>query len=226
MVSHAIHKNKFNRGGFTLAELLVSLMVMAIILTAVATLASAMDLANEATKDIGEKQAQIRLATVRISELIRNCKLVLGLQDNRLAIWRKDDNGDSKMNPSELTFIEIGSGRDYIRMMEYDTAGSPPWFETSCYTDLHGFWDGYASAHEWLGSNGGRENYVAMVSECSNVRYALDTAPPNTKRVTILFEVEEDSAFKTYQISTSLRGRSVNLINPANPGSLIWPDDD
>jgi len=63
--------------GFTLVELMVvTLIVTGIIMSAIATLAFAFSSAYDATDDTDRKQAQVRYASLRISELIRHCKLI------------------------------------------------------------------------------------------------------------------------------------------------------
>jgi len=67
---------KHNFKGFTLVELLVALVVTSIILAAVATLAYALGTVNDSSNDTAVKQAQLRYATLRISDLIKYSKLV------------------------------------------------------------------------------------------------------------------------------------------------------
>src|SRR3972149_4536193 len=108
-----------NYRGFTLAELLVALMVTSIVLAAVATLAFALGAAYETSDDISQKQAQVRFATLRISELIRNCKLICGASGDDLAIWRADDNDDGQINISELVYIEMGPSGEHLQLCEF-----------------------------------------------------------------------------------------------------------
>ena len=79
-------KGKYNYGGFTLVELLVAMMVTAIILSAVAALAFAMGSANDSSDDTSHKQAQLRHATINVSELIRHCKLVVLATPDAIAL--------------------------------------------------------------------------------------------------------------------------------------------
>ena len=111
---------KQNFKGFTLVELLVALAVTSIVLTAVATLAYAMGTANDASDDTSQKQAQVRYATLRISELIRYCKLIYDTPDNDIVVWKADNNGDDVVDSNELVYIETGPGRDYIEVREAD----------------------------------------------------------------------------------------------------------
>ena len=101
--------------GFTLVELLVALMVVSIIFTAVATLAYALGAVNDATNDMAEKQAQVRYASLRISELIRHCKLICGTTGNDITIWKADDDGDNEIDTNEQVYVEAVEGRIQLR---------------------------------------------------------------------------------------------------------------
>jgi len=114
---------KQNFKGFTLVELLVALMVTSIVLTAVVTLAYALGAANDSSNDTAEKQARVRYATLRISELIRYCKLIYDTPDNDIVVWKADNNGDDIVDANELVYIETGLSRDYIQLRE--ASGSP-----------------------------------------------------------------------------------------------------
>lgn len=86
---------KHNFKGFTLAELLIALIVTGIILAAVAALAYALGTANESSDDTAVKQAQLRYATLRISELIRYSKLVYAASESEIVLWLdRDGNGE------------------------------------------------------------------------------------------------------------------------------------
>ena len=70
---------------------MVGLMVTSIILSAVATLAFAMSSASTAGGDSALRQAELRNATVRLSELIGNCKMICAAPGTDLAVWTADD---------------------------------------------------------------------------------------------------------------------------------------
>jgi prepilin-type N-terminal cleavage/methylation domain-containing protein len=107
--------------GFTLVELLVALMVASIIFVAVATLAYTLGAVNDAANDMAEKQAQVRYATLRISELIRHCKLICGATGNSITIWRADD-GNNVIDSNEQVYIEAVGSRLQLRD---NTSASP-----------------------------------------------------------------------------------------------------
>ena len=156
--------------GFTLVELLVALMVVSIIFTAVATLAYALGAVNDATNDMAEKQAQVRFATLRISELIRHCKLVCAAPCNDLAIWRADDSNAGQININELVYIERGSNRNYLRLCEFPPSDTSP-------VNL--------SDIKMLATSGYSVTYMPLIPECNNVEFRFDVSPPNSKFVSI-----------------------------------------
>lgn len=195
--------------GFTLVELLVALVVTGIVLAAVATLAFAMGTANDVADDSSQKQAQVRYATLRISELIRHCKLICGTPGDDLAIWRADDNGNGQININELVYIERGTSGDYLRLCEFPSSDTSP-------VNL--------SDIETLSTSGYSVTYVPLVPQCSNVQFSLDAAPPNSRFMSISFDILENGIIRQYQISDTLRGWAGNLLDGS--GNNIVSDDD
>lgn len=203
-----------DKNGFTLIELLVALMVTSIIFAAVATLAFAMGSANDVTDDTSQKQAQVRYATLRISELIRNCKLICGSAGDDLAIWRADDNDNGQINPSELVYIEAGQDRDYLRLLDFPSAMNWPVLLSSVRS-------GTAKQELTLICE---ERQSVLMPECSNVQFLLDAAPPWSNSVTVLFDIVENGAVRQYQINAAVRGWAGYLLD--TDGDSIVSDDD
>jgi prepilin-type N-terminal cleavage/methylation domain-containing protein len=187
-------QKKKNKSGFTLVELLVALLITSIIVSAVATLAFAFGKARDFAEETSEQQGRIRFTAIRISDLIRHCKLVNSVSDENIVIWRADDNGDDKINVNELAFIDRGAERNYIKLDEYSDASivdfgevvvpNPGWIKTS----------------------------ITLIPECANVEYYLEAAPPDTRLVSISFDVVEDSGAQHYQLSSQLRCRAGYLL--------------
>ena len=209
--------------GFTLVELLVALMVTSIILTAVATLAFALGTVNDSSNDTAVKQAQVRYATLRISELIRHCKLICGTPDNDIVIWKADDNpNNDRIDVLELAYIERGNNRDYIRILEFSTC--PGWLEIWFRIlpwQRSALEEGWRKS--WFISHCG-ETYTRLIQECSNVECLLDIAEPQTQFVSISFDLEENGVTHHYQINASLQGWAGNLLNSS--GEIVYGDDD
>ncbi|MHC4644388.1 MAG: prepilin-type N-terminal cleavage/methylation domain-containing protein [Planctomycetota bacterium] len=199
--------------GFTLVELLVALVVTSVVLTAVATLAYAVSSANDATDDTDQKQAQLRTATVRILELVRHCRLVCSVSSEDFALWRSDDNWDGQININELVYVEWGPAADHLRLCEFPVYNGSAIPLSSIQALSTNWWSAYSSDI----------NYVLLVPQCSNVQFNSDAPPPNTRFVTILFELVENRAVRQYQVSAGLRGWAGCLLKD---GEIVSMDDD
>lgn len=202
--------NRNNNGkGFTLVELLVALMVTSIILAAVATLAFAMGSVKDSTDDTSFKQAHLRYATLRLNDLIRNCKLICAAVGDDVAIWRADDNGDKKINASELVYIEAGGGE--IKLLEFTS------MDEKALSDIQS-----GAAKQALLASG---NYrrTTLIPTCSNVQYSIPLSA-SSKFMSISFNVVENGALCQRQISGNLRGWAGNLLN--STATVIVSDDD
>jgi prepilin-type N-terminal cleavage/methylation domain-containing protein len=202
--------------GLTLIELLMALVVTSIILTAVATLAFAMNSANKVTDDTSEKQAQIRFATLNISELIRHSKLICYVNGEELAVWRDDDTvgGEGRINAGELAYIEISNNR--IQLMDFSYVPLAMQTDPITLAQLSGLKASLIADCT--------ERYAVLVPECSNVQFGfLPELPPRSTFVTISFDMAEDGVVRTYQISAALRGWAGNLLDSSNE---IVADDD
>ncbi len=204
-------RNTKYESGFTLAELLMALIVTGIILGAVATLAYAVGVANDAGDDTTRKQAQVRYATLRISELIRHCRLVFNETSEGLGVWRADDNGDGQINADEVVYVSKGPGGDYLKFVEFSGASNPAFsvLETI-------IWTLFTPHFNW--------EYTTLIPECSNVQFVTDVSPPQSRSVSIFFDLEESGVTHSYQIETTLRAWAGHLLDGS--GELVSADDD
>jgi prepilin-type N-terminal cleavage/methylation domain-containing protein len=202
--------------GFTLVELLVALMVTSIVLAAVATLAFALGRVNDATDDTSYKQAQVRYATLRISQLIRNCKLICFASADDFAVWRADDNNDGQINIGELVYIERGPNRDILQLTEFHSSSSAAINLSSIQGRATNWWTAYCSS----------ATFIQLVPKCNNVQFSFDVLSPlsRSRFVNISFEIVEGGIAHQYQISARLRGWAGNRLDAA--GTAIVSDDD
>lgn len=201
------------KNGFTLVELLVALMVSSIIFGAIASLTFAVGAAHDSSEQADRVQAQVRFTTLRIGELLRQAKLVTlsGLGDD-IAVWRADDNNDGQINGSEMMYIEAGTARNSISLVEYpDAAG---WVLL-----LSALKDGQAKSNLDTSFDARRMN---AVPQCSNVQFYPATIDENTEFVSVRFDVTQGNAQRHYEISSTVRGRAGHLIS----GGAIVTDDD
>jgi prepilin-type N-terminal cleavage/methylation domain-containing protein len=199
---------------FTLIELLLALIIAGIISAAVVTLAYAVSSANDVSDNTSQTQAYVRYTTLRVSDLIRHCKLVCGMSGDDLAVWRADDNGNGQINPKELVFIEMGTGRNYVRLLDFPTAGA--WLVT-----LSSILSGTAKQELTLVCD---ERQTPLVPECSNAQIALDLSPPWSKLVSLSFDLVENGDVRHYQVNAALHGWSGHLLDDS--GDVIYSDDD
>jgi len=211
---YTIQDTKFSKG-FTLVELLVALSVSSIVLAAVATLAYAMSSANDSTDDTSVKQAQIRYTTLRIAELIRHSKLICFAGPDDFAVWRGDDNGDGKINSSELVLVEKGSGGAHLQLCDFPVGASGPAVALSSIRAYSTSW--------WL-SLGLSIRRTTLIGQCSNMEFSFDVLPPATRFVNVSFELLENGFSRQYEISGNVRGWAGNLLNAT--GTALVSDDD
>lgn len=211
-MSDTRHKN-----GLTLIELLVAMVITSIVMTAVATLAFAVSSANKATDDTSRKQAEIRFATLKISELIRHSKLICYITNEDMLVWRADDTpgGDNGINVGELVYIETGGNT--IRLLDFTDV--PVGFQTFPFTLAQ-----LSGLKAWFISEC-TERYTVLVPECSNVQFGfLPALPPRSRFVTVSFDIAENGVEHPYQISAALLGWAGNLISDSN--DIVTGDDD
>ena len=210
-------KRKYNYSGFTLVELLVAMMVTAIILSAVATLAFAMGSANDSSDATSQKQAHVRFTTVKASELIRHCKLVVLAGPGEIALWRADDDGNNRINLEELVYIDSGANGERLRLAEFVSMSNSV-VPLSQIRQLQFIW--------WEGI-GAEARFTDLIPVCSNVQFYFDAPampPTRIKLINISFDIFENGVNRNYQINASLRNWAGNLLSPA--GDMIVSDDD
>jgi len=207
--------------GFTLIELLLALVITGIIASAVATLGYAMNSAGVATDDTSRKQAQVRFATLKISDLIRHCKLVCYASKEELAVWAEDKDNNNIINLGEVTYIEAGTAYDHLQL--YTFTGSTP-------INLGVI---KALSTNWWSTYGIRNLPIPLIPlpvppkppQCSKVEFYLDdpNSPPNSKIVSITFDLLENRVTSKYQINAALRARAANLLGAS--GNIVSDDD-
>jgi len=207
-------KSRKRRNGFTLVELIIAMIVTSIIATAVVTLAYALEKANDETDDTSKKQAQIRFAAIRISELIRHSRLVCYAGSNDLAVWRADDDNNNQISISELVYIECGSAQNHLQLCEFTSSNTTAINISSIGAFASNWWSAYSAD----------ASYTSLVPQCRNVDFGFQPAlPPQSKFVIISYNVDENGASHQYQISAALLGWAGNLLDGG--GNIVSDDD-
>jgi len=209
--------NKRHKSGLTLIELLLALVITGIVTTAVATLAFALNSANDESDDTSQKQAYLRFAALKISDLVRQSKLVCYASADEVALWRADDNADGKINIAELVYVECGPAQDHLRL-----CGFTPLNTTAINPGSIG-----ALATNWWSAYSSSVNYTTLIPQCSNVQFGFDVLPAlpvlESRFVTISYDIVERGTTRKCQISGTLRGRAGNLLDAS--GNIVSDDD-
>jgi hypothetical protein len=130
-----------------------------------------------------------------------------------LAVWRSDNNNDNQINPDELVYIEAGSSRDKISLLDFPTAGS-------AIVLLSALKDG--SAKSSLMSLYG-ERQAEIIPTCSNVVFEPADLDENTEFVGIGFDIDEAGSTRHYEASAYLRCHAGHLLDGS--GSMVVDDD-
>ncbi|MBW8034663.1 MAG: prepilin-type N-terminal cleavage/methylation domain-containing protein [Planctomycetes bacterium] len=203
---------RYNRKGFTLSECILSLMVIGIILAAAATLAFAMNSAEKVTDDMGESQAYIRYATMRVSELIRNSNMVFATSylHNGIAIWT-DVNNSGRIGACELVYVEYDAANDEIDIVEFS--------EYNVVVTVGQVENGNARLLSEQNETG---RYTNVVFDCTKASFPVSN--PVGDLVSILLTVDENDVSKQYQISARRMVSMDYLLNVS--GGLKGGDDD
>ncbi|MHC4553625.1 MAG: PilW family protein [Planctomycetota bacterium] len=151
------------QSGFTIHELLMALLVASVVLSAVATLASATTGAKEATDQMGREQSVLRQVTMRLNDQIMRANQVYNTSSSGFTMWH-DINADGLKSADELTIVSCGVGNDTLKI-------------------------------------GSTEAYW----QCENISFGYDAAGPDTRLVTIWFDLDENGQTQRHTINARLR---------------------
>ena len=206
-------KDARNIKGLALVELLVAMIVTSIVLTAVVTLAYALDTVNDVTNETSKMQAQIRFASLRVSELIRHSRLVCYASGDDLALWRADDDNNGQISIGELGYIDCGSSKDHLRFCEFPSSNNTAINLSAIGPFATNWWSAYSA----------EANYIDLMPVCSDVQFGFDVLPPQSRFVTISFDVIENGIPRQCQISANLRGWAGNLLDSSE--NIVSDDD-
>lgn len=204
---------KLHNHGFTIVELLVTLMVSAIILTAVVTLASAIGYASKGSDEISQKQARIRFSQIRFKELVQNCKMICNSTATDIAIWKSDTDGDNQIDTGELVYIDAATTPGSLKIIEFNNGGSHILLSQI----KSGAIKGTLIANML-------KNQGVILADIQNISFSFDVAPPRSSLAVIRFEYAGPDSIKKYEISSKMICNSSYLLNSLN--ELVTLDDD
>lgn len=205
--------------GFTLVELLMALSVMSIILTAVATLSFALGSASNSADNASRVQNRIRYATVRISELVRSGKMICRNASGNVVLWQADDNGDSKINPGEITSLEVDSVSSGIKLTKYHPDAAYADMVMTLGVVKTGIYK------QWMTARSIPSSSVILIDNCSYIYFTTDVVPPFAKKLNVFLGIEQGGVNRDFQMTARLRCDSDYMIDISKM-SLLNVDDD
>jgi prepilin-type N-terminal cleavage/methylation domain-containing protein len=202
-----------HRRGMTLIELLLAMMVTAMVMAGVATMAYALSSVRNASDETSSKQACVRFALTQLGELLRHARLVCYASDSQVLVWTADTNGDRQMNITEMACIATDTSRSSITLTRLASAAN-----TAVPLSSAG-----EQASQWWLAYGGTATTTTVVQECTGVMFAADTSAPATRHVSFVFAVVQDGETIGYSVSGYLQGRTGNVLSEGN--NLVSDDD-
>jgi prepilin-type N-terminal cleavage/methylation domain-containing protein len=103
--------------GFTLAEFVMAMAIVAIIGAAVAGVATALSTAYAHSEDFYMDIQNGRMAMLRMQSTARKAKLVTACTPTTAVLWTGDTNGDGQINLSEISMLSYDAAG--ARLLEY-----------------------------------------------------------------------------------------------------------
>ena len=206
------HKNiDIRQGGFTVAELVLAFSVMSVVLAAAATLAFAMSSAEASTNEMGEKQAHLRFASMRIGEVVRNSCMAFTYSDTGILFWVEDENSDGIMNGQEMAWLVTDSKKTTVQLIEF--------YDQPMVVTRDGLQNGSDLLYLYYTTEDVRQG--VLLSGCQEVNITLDA---DEEFVTIDLNIEENDIWKEYQICGGLRAKADYMYD--HDGKFVTGDDD
>ena len=135
------------------------------------------------------------------------------VNDDNIAIWRCDDNGDNKINISELVYIDCGEEKNHLRLCTFDSDNTSKIELGTIGPVSSNWWSSYSNDIE----------YINLLSRCGNIKFKYDKTPPECGLLNISFQVNDNNNTCLYEINTALRGKRYNLLDESD--NIISDDD-
>jgi prepilin-type N-terminal cleavage/methylation domain-containing protein len=135
------------RRGFTLLEVLVAMMIVAIVLTAAGTMAGALSGAKEANDQLSREVTTLLGVQTRLSDLVMRANEVTACEANRLVLWHDADaDGIAAPDGSEYTAIEASGTA--LRIYRFNAPANQELYSNCQLTGVYG--DELAPNTKWL----------------------------------------------------------------------------
>jgi len=196
---------KDRRRGFTLAELLISISITAIIGASVAGMSLALSTAYANSQGVYDNIQTGRSTMMRIQRALNRARLVTFADQGTLIYWSRDADGDERINISELVAISYDQDAgtltscqvvfpDTMNPAARDALDKPVSLSEAMSADIVGTIDRNANCTERILSESVRAFEVSAAPAC-----------PMARLVRLKITIEHDGKALTVRSAASLR---------------------
>lgn len=168
-------------------ELLIGLAVSAMVLAAAAGLAFAVSHAWSRSEDINTVVTHGRNGLFQISDRLRGARAIGYAYSGLIVFWREDDNGDGKINESELSLMTVQSGQFVEGRYVFDANVSAATRQANNGEVSRSLFTSSTIASRMQSNVYYRTG--ALAENVDSVTFLLDRAPPMTRMVQVSLRV-------------------------------------
>ena len=199
-----------NTKGFTLAELLMALVVMSIISLAVVSLTTALTTAQECSEDFYRHIQIARNSLWKIERDINQSKLITAGDSHRLVYWLDDanDNGDIELRELRLVTTDIATGRVMLYRAVFPAFWPQVWKDmwddsmtVQMATDL-------PTAISWI-TNSQWAVKDELATEVTSLKFTVSPAAPTAEILQIELTVGQGPGAVELRSSASMRANKL-----------------
>lgn len=199
-----------NSKGFTLAEMLTSMVVMAIISLAAVSLTMALTVAQESSEDFYRHVQIARNSLRRIERNINKAKLITAADSNTLVYWADDANENGAVELTELRMIttDLATGEVMLCYAEFPAFWPASWktqWDERMTVDMAA---DLSTAAGWI-KNDQWFKQDALATEITSLKFSLSPTAPTSEVLQIEMTVGEGPGSVQLRSSASLRASKV-----------------
>ncbi|HNS19177.1 MAG TPA: prepilin-type N-terminal cleavage/methylation domain-containing protein [Sedimentisphaerales bacterium] len=221
---------------FTFVELMVSMVVTGILLSAVATLAFAMSTASRVSDDMFREKAYVRGTTLRNWDMVSYSKMICAAFDNHLVFWKADSNANGRIDVNEIAYLEYNAPWYVLTLWEFklDPSENTTVLEAlgleetaPVLTELADPATKTALVQMCGEADTGVVCKTTLLQQCHSLSMTIDPAPPRTALVVISFDLanSENEKLSHYEMIMTRRVTTAHLLDTTT-NMLVDGDDD
>lgn len=196
---------------FTLIELLMAMAIMSIIGAAIAGVSVTMSNGYSDSSSYYDSLQSGRSTVMKLQSLIRKSKLVTAGSSDSLVLWVQDTNQDGQINRDELQMVIYDNIRKEIRLITVEIPEGPDKNLLNVERTLATITD-IGAAAVTINSDLYRKSYV-LACDVQNCKFVFSPAPPQSKLVSIEFQIGDGKAAFTLSSSIHLRASCASEIS-------------